>query len=146
MKASITPRHVQEHAVILRSRLAWLFVGALALAGCERSETPSESLEPLMTFDTARARIETATDTFHLTVELAESEPQRRFGLMRREQIPEEAGMIFLFEQRQPADASFYMFNTLIPLSIAFLDQEGRIGSIRDMEPCPSPYPQSCPM
>jgi uncharacterized protein len=48
--------------------------------------------------------------------------------------MPEDAGMLFLF----PAEHSggFWMKNTLIPLSIAFVDADGRIVRILDMEPC----------
>ncbi len=53
--------------------------------------------------------------------------------------------MIFIFQQEQPPDGVFWMYNTLIPLSIAFMDKDGTIGNIRQMEPCPSQYPQYCP-
>lgn len=53
---------------------------------------------------------------------------------MGRKELPPDHGMIFLyFEDTQ---SSFYMKNTLIPLSIAFFDVEGNIVEILDMEPC----------
>jgi uncharacterized protein len=44
------------------------------------------------------------------------------------------SGMLFLFDE--PVDAPFVMEDTLIPLSIAFADGDGRIVALRDMEPC----------
>ena len=68
-----------------------------------------------------------------LTVELALSEPQRMQGLMHREKLGRDDGMLFVFDE--PAYQSMWMKNTLIPLSVAFLDADGRILNILDMEP-----------
>jgi uncharacterized membrane protein (UPF0127 family) len=67
-------------------------------------------------------------------VEVADSDDERAAGLMNRESLPEDAGMIFVF----PEDHSggFWMKDTLIPLSIAFADADGRILRILDMTPC----------
>ena len=67
-------------------------------------------------------------------VEVADSEDERARGLMGRESLDVDAGMVFVF----PAETSgpFWMKNTLIPLSIAFYDEDGRILRILDMEPC----------
>jgi uncharacterized protein len=69
-----------------------------------------------------------------LRVEIAETDAARRHGLMGRTSLPAEAGMAFLFDR--PTEASFYMKDTLIPLSIAFWDRDGRIVAILDMTPC----------
>ena len=53
---------------------------------------------------------------------------------MHRESLPEDAGMIFLFEEE--ITGGFWMKNTLIPLSIAFVGADGEILRILDMEPC----------
>lgn len=68
-----------------------------------------------------------------LTVELASTIEQRQRGLMFRESLDDDVGMLFVF----PDDAlrSFWMKDTSIPLSIAFLDGEGRILNILDMAP-----------
>jgi uncharacterized protein len=134
-------------SLLSRSRRVALILSitSIGVVGCDRAESPPHLPEVTVTFDEAIARIETDTDTLTLRVEVAETDQQRRVGLMRREHLDADAGMIFLFQEQQPPDGAFYMFNTLIPLSIAFLDADGRIGSIRQMEPCPSPYPQWCP-
>ena len=68
-----------------------------------------------------------------LSVELAETAAERSRGLMFREELPEDRGMLFVF----PSDAlvSFWMKDTSIPLSIAFISAEGVILDIQDMEP-----------
>jgi hypothetical protein len=67
-------------------------------------------------------------------VEVADTDDERQVGLMNRESLPEDAGMIFLFDE--DVSGGFWMKNTLIPLSIAFADANGTIVRILDMEPC----------
>lgn len=82
----------------------------------------------------ARVVIETREDAVEVSVEVADSDPERQRGLMHRESLAADAGMVFVF----PADTGggFWMKNTLVPLSIAFYDRDGRILRILDMEPC----------
>jgi len=129
---------------ILRPTL--LAAVTLVTTACDRGDSGTPFREPpAVEFGTGTVRIATASDTFGIRVEIAETDQQRRVGLMRRPSLPEEAGMIFLFDQEQPPEGTFWMFNTLIPLTIAFIDEDGRIGSIREMPPCPSPVPEYCP-
>jgi uncharacterized membrane protein (UPF0127 family) len=79
-------------------------------------------------------RIETRTGPVELSVELADSTDERRRGLMDRESLPADAGMVFLFEREH--EGGLWMKDTLIPLSAAFLDRDGRVLEILDMEPC----------
>jgi uncharacterized protein len=67
-----------------------------------------------------------------ITVEIARSEKQREIGLMYRKSLAEGRGMIFVFEEDQKL--SFWMKNTYIPLSIAFLSSSGRIEEIHEMK------------
>lgn len=89
-------------------------------------------------------RILTASDTFHLSVEIAETLEQQRIGLMERRSLPADEGMLFMYTQPQPGTAPFFMFRTRIPLDIAFLDAAGRIVAVRQMEPCTSPVATWC--
>ena len=66
-------------------------------------------------------------------VEIADTDAERQTGLMGRNVLPENAGMLFVFEGEQTL--SFWMRDTLIPLSIAYIDAEGRIVDIQDMQP-----------
>lgn len=71
---------------------------------------------------------------FHLIeAELAQTPLQRQVGLMNRPALPPNGGMLFAFEA--PAQQCFWMKNTLLPLSIAFLADDGSIVNIADMQP-----------
>jgi uncharacterized protein len=59
------------------------------------------------------------------TLELAKTEQERQVGYMNRQSIRTKCGMLFVFEQSQPL--SFWMKNTLVPLKITFIDQEGKV-------------------
>ena len=68
-----------------------------------------------------------------ITAEVATTPEQRSTGLMHRFSIRPDQGMLFVFERAEPQ--SFWMKNTFIPLSIAFIAQDGRIVNIEDMAP-----------
>ncbi len=68
-----------------------------------------------------------------LTVEIARTSEERERGLMYRQHLPRGQGMYFVFEEPQPR--SFYMRDTRIPLSIAFIRSDGIIESIKNMIP-----------
>jgi uncharacterized membrane protein (UPF0127 family) len=76
----------------------------------------------------------TLTAGMHLIkAEVAATDAQRAQGLMLREAMPVNAGMVFVFDA--PATQCMWMKNTLLPLSVAFIDADGRIVNIRDMQP-----------
>ena len=76
----------------------------------------------------------TLTAGMHLVkAEIAATDAQRAQGLMFRETMPANAGMVFVFDQ--VARQSMWMKNTLLPLSVAFIDEGGRIVNIEDMQP-----------
>ena len=68
-----------------------------------------------------------------LQVELATTPETRALGLMNRFSLRTDHGMLFVFEAPQPL--AFYMKNTYVPLSIAFVDSRGKILNIEDMQP-----------
>lgn len=78
--------------------------------------------------------IDTGEEEVAVDVEVADSDQERAVGLMHRESLPEDAGMLFVFSEE--ASGGFWMKDTLIPLSIAFADADGRVLRILDMEPC----------
>ena len=65
--------------------------------------------------------------------EIAETPRQREIGLMHRESLPEDAGMLFIYPEA--SKLSFWMKNTRVPLSIAFISDQGVITEILDMDP-----------
>lgn len=68
-----------------------------------------------------------------IRAEVAATPDQRALGLMHRSQMGVNQGMVFLFDQ--PAVQCMWMRNTLIPLSVAFIADDGRILNIEDMAP-----------
>jgi uncharacterized membrane protein (UPF0127 family) len=66
-------------------------------------------------------------------VEIADGPSEQERGLMYRTSLGEDRGMLFVFSSEQPR--SFWMKNTKIPLSIAYIDSKGRITDILDMKP-----------
>lgn len=71
--------------------------------------------------------------THKLTAEIATTPDQRSLGLMNRFSLKPDHGMLFVFERNEPL--AFWMKNTYIPLSIAFIAPDGRIVNIEDMKP-----------
>ncbi len=75
----------------------------------------------------------TFTNGKKLTVEVADTFNSRYKGLMDRTELPEDEGMLFVFPQ--PQKLSFWMKNTYIPLSIAYLNKDKKIKEIYHMSP-----------
>lgn len=70
---------------------------------------------------------------YNINAELARTPQQREIGLMGRRSMGASEGMLFVFEQ--PGVQCFWMKNTLLPLSIAFLADDGTVVNIADMKP-----------
>lgn len=68
-----------------------------------------------------------------IEVEVADTDPKRERGLMFREELPEDKGMLFIFDQERIL--SFWMKNTLIPLSIGYFDKNKKLLEIHEMTP-----------
>ena len=78
-------------------------------------------------------RVKLASGMHRIDAQVAATPEQRQTGLMFRKDMSQHEGMIFVFEQ--PAKQCFWMKNTLIPLSAAFLSDDGTIVNIEDMKP-----------
>lgn len=84
----------------------------------------------------AAAELPTTTLTINehkIVAEVATTQDQRSLGLMNRFSMQTDHGMLFVFERSEPL--AFWMKNTFIPLSIAFIAPDGRIVNIEDMKP-----------
>jgi uncharacterized protein len=101
-------------------------VALAALVACSGTDAPPADRPPsTVSFEGADAL---------LYVDVADQAEERRQGLMGIENLPAEEGMAFVFEE--PVSTTFWMKDTLIPLSIAFVDEEDRVIGVRDMQPC----------
>ena len=69
----------------------------------------------------------------NMTVEIADTEASRELGLMHRAQMDPDAGMLFSWEVDN--EGGFWMYNTILPLSIAFFTADGTILNVADMQP-----------
>jgi uncharacterized membrane protein (UPF0127 family) len=76
--------------------------------------------------------IELKTGIYRIQAELADTPKAREIGLMNRTSMPTNSGMLFVFEQK--AGHCFWMNNTKIPLSIAFIADDGKIVNIEEMQ------------
>jgi uncharacterized membrane protein (UPF0127 family) len=77
--------------------------------------------------------VELSAGVYLIRAEVADNPGARMQGLMHRRSLAQNAGMIFVFEEA--AIHCMWMKNTLIPLSVAFLDAQGAIINIADMQP-----------
>jgi uncharacterized protein len=64
---------------------------------------------------------------------VAQTIDQRMIGLMFRKEMPQHEGMLFVFEQ--PSQQCFWMKNTVLALSAAFIDDDGTVVNVEDMKP-----------
>ncbi len=78
-------------------------------------------------------RIKLSAGMHRIDAQVAATPEQRQTGLMHRKEMPQHEGMIFIFEQ--PTKQCFWMKNTLLPLSAAFIADDGTVVNIEDMKP-----------
>jgi len=115
----------------------WVFLMVL-LAGCEKkpSQTPTENHQINGYLDQAQPHLATMKIFLgkeEMVAEVAQTSVQIMTGMMYRTNMLENEGMLFVFNR--PHQASFYMRNTVIPLSCAYIDSEGTILELHDMKP-----------
>ena len=114
--------------------LSALFVAA---GGCQESR-PTPATTPVQGFNPQQAQPKLPTvrlflGAHEMVCEVARSPVEIGTGMMWRTNMVENESMIFVFGDAAPR--SFYMRNTLVPLSIAYVDPEGTILEIHDMQP-----------
>lgn len=78
-------------------------------------------------------RVKLQAGMYQIDAQLAQTPDQRQIGLMYRSDMPQHEGMLFIFEQ--PSEQCFWMKNTLLPLTAAFVADDGTIVNLADMKP-----------
>jgi uncharacterized membrane protein (UPF0127 family) len=90
---------------------------------------PARAQQPQMNLP----RITLQAGMYQIDTQVAQAPEQRSVGLMWRREMPMHEGMLFVFEQ--PSTQCFWMMNTLIPLTAAFIADDGTIVNLADMQP-----------
>jgi uncharacterized protein len=106
-------------------RLAWSLAAAALLGplGVSAQDVPQTNLQ----------RVKLSAGMHLIDAQVALTPEQRQIGLMFRKEMPQQEGMIFIFEQ--PAQQCFWMKNTVLPLTAAFVADDGTIVNLADMKP-----------
>jgi uncharacterized membrane protein (UPF0127 family) len=120
-----------------RIRISALAAAMVLLWGCGKpAAAPTPPATPPGPPTAAQPKLQTMKlwlGSEELVSELALTEMQQRTGMMFRTNMAENAGMLFVFGA--PHRASFWMMNTVLPLSAAYIDPEGVILEIHDLQP-----------
>jgi len=101
----------------------------LVATGCER-DNPSQT-QPASQHSLATVKMKIGDRTFDL--EMARTSDEQATGLMKRDSMPENHGMIFIFQEERLLE--FWMKDTRIPLDIMYLDAKGKVVSVAQMQP-----------
>lgn len=104
-------------------RLFLTLLVALSAASANAQDTPQTNLP----------RMKLQAGMHQMDVQVAQTPEQRSIGLMFRAEMPTHEGMLFVFEQ--PSVQCFWMKNTLLPLTAAFVADDGTIVNLADMKP-----------
>jgi uncharacterized membrane protein (UPF0127 family) len=109
---------IEGVVIMIRSLMVAVALAAFQSAICVAAELPTTTL---------------TIGEQKVVAEVAVTPEQRALGLMNRFSLKPDHGMLFVFERPEPQ--AFWMKNTFIPLSIAFIGADGRIVNIEDMAP-----------
>ena len=100
-----------------------------ALAAAAAIQAVHAADEPQLTLP----RVRLSAGLHQIDAQVAQTNEQRSTGLMFRKEMPQQEGMLFIFEQ--PSRQCFWMKNTLLPLTTAFVSDDGTIVNLEDMKP-----------
>ncbi len=103
-------------------------IGFWGLAACLCSLGYAQNAEQV---DLPRIRL--TAGIYLIDAQVAATSEERATGLMFRKELPPSEGMLFVFDQA--AQQCFWMKNTLLPLTAAFVSDDGRVVNLADMQP-----------
>ena len=113
----------------VRTSLLAIAAAALLGIGCAAPAMARDQSQPQMDL----RRIDLTAGMYRIDTQLATTERQREIGLMFRKEMPQQEGMLFVFEI--PGVQCFWMRNTILPLTAAFVADDGTIVNLADMKP-----------
>jgi uncharacterized protein len=117
--------------MIWKNAAAAIVFGTLvAVGGCAQPAPGTGAGVGAPAMETEQLTIDTASGPVRFTVEIADDDAERRRGLMFRDPLPDDRGMLFEFQE--PEMASFWMRNTPSSLDIIFISPDGRILNIAE--------------
>ena len=124
-----SPQRTQKSA-----RARWLALASTALIAL----ASVSSMTPAMARDEGQPqmnlrRVDLTAGMYRIDTQLAQTPQQREIGLMFRKEMPQQEGMLFIFDV--PGVQCFWMRNTLLPLTAAFVADDGTIVNLADMKP-----------
>lgn len=115
---------------LLRVQLFIPFIALMLFSACSPAKISSQDLnKPNPPLKTVILKV----NGIEITVEVAKTELERNRGLMFRKNLPEGKGMLFVFDYDQKV--AFWMKNTSLPLSVAYIASDGTITQILDLVP-----------
>lgn len=114
------------HQPSFAKRFALLSLLSLACTAHVHAQTRAEP-------QTQLPRTELRAGMFRIDAQVAQRDHERQIGLMHRTSMPQHEGMLFVFDQ--PGVQCFWMKNTLLPLTAAFVADDGTIVNLADMQP-----------
>lgn len=121
--ARTTPTRLHTRCTSLGAVVALSLAGALCGHAALAQDGPQMNLQ----------RVELTAGMHRIDAQVAATPLERQTGLMHRQEMPQHEGMLFMFEQ--PAQQCFWMKNTLLPLTAAFVADDGTIVNLADMKP-----------
>ena len=124
-----SPQRTQKNG-----RARWLALASTTLIAL----ASVSSMTPAMARDEGQPqmnlrRVELTAGMYRIDTQLAQTPQQREIGLMFRKEMPQQEGMLFIFDV--PGVQCFWMRNTLLPLTAAFVADDGTIVNLADMKP-----------
>jgi uncharacterized membrane protein (UPF0127 family) len=120
----VMPQELNRRKIILIAIILAVLIVIITWAGHNQNRLP----EATITFNPSEENV-------YFNCEVADTPSERAIGLMNRESLEPDEGMLFIFES--PQNVSFWMKNTLIPLDIVFIDESGTVINIEQANPEP---------